>query len=145
MHGPSVTLGLPGCLDKVVISIMLPLLSGSFQPLTPISTIPLGCKYYCLCSIYQMLCHLWLKSIMHPYHSSCNFHQAGCLARLKSPVCSDFGIKDVSSPRMTAGNAIMLSSSSYPDYWFEGVSFSPVTYSTVYSKQFFQVKVKSWI
>ena len=59
MHGSPVNLGLPCSLDKAVILIVSPLLSGSAigdlitqQPFTPIDTVPSGGGYHCLCNLH---------------------------------------------------------------------------------------------
>ena len=59
MHGSSVNIGLLGSLDKAVILIVSPLLSGSAigdlimqQPLTPIGTVPSVYGYHCLCNLH---------------------------------------------------------------------------------------------
>ena len=146
MHGSSVNLGLHSSLDKAIILIVSPLLSGSaigdlitLRPFTPIGTVPSDCGYHYLCNLHQMICHSWLKSIIHLYHCLCSFHQTGCLQWLKSPVFPGFGIRDFPFPRMTAGNVIELT-----EHWFEGASFLSFANSPVCSKQFHRVKAKSW-
>ena len=115
MHGSSVNLGLPISLDKSVIVIVWPLLPGSAigdlitqRPFTPIGTVPLAYGHHCLCNLHYMICRPRLKSIIHPYYCFCSFHETGCLPCFKSPVCTVSEIRDLPSPRMTAGNAIEL-------------------------------------
>ena len=115
MHGSSVNLGLSDSPDKTVILIVLPLLSGfaiddliTQRPFTPISSVPSGFGYHCLCNLHWIIYHPWLQSIIHPYHCLCSFRKTGCLPYLKIPFCPGFRIRGFPSPRTTAGNVIKL-------------------------------------
>ena len=147
MHGASVNLELPSSLDKAVILIVSPLLSGSAtgdlitqRPFTPISTVHSGCRYHCVTSTRWFAIHGWRAS---------STHTIDCVVYTRQVVCHDSRAPST----QVLGSEIflllgwllaMLSSSSYPEHWFEGASISPFAHSPVCSKQFCHVKAKSW-
>ena len=86
--------------------------------------------------------------VVHGWRAS-STHTTVCVVSTRQVVCHDSRALSALVLRSEICRLLewlltMLSSSFYPEHWFESASFSPFAHSPVCSKQLRHVKAKSW-